>query len=167
MYELCSGGIPFLDSDPFTLRLQRVFYIFNIALLHQLFLLLFLRSFVSPLSYRLPIRSRSLSKTSCFSPALHLLSWCKASSAPPPSSLRCSSLCPTPRTCVCRRFLLRCDPPFCLPQPAPGSLSAPGGFSCRGSLCDSMSLPRPPQSVLQILASSGPWFLVRWIFARE
>ena len=56
--------------------------------------------------------------------------------------------------------------PLCSPCPAPRSMSAPGGFSSHGSLHAIMLLPLPLQVLLRIMESSGPWFLVGWIFAR-
>ena len=57
--------------------------------------------------------------------------------------------------------------PLCSPRYTPSSMSSPGGFAHRGSLRASMSLPLPPQVLLQIMESSGPWFLVRWAFAQR
>ena len=57
---------------------------------------------------------------------------------------------------------LRCSS-LCFPRPAPRSLSAPGGFVCRRSLHAYVSLSCPPRVLLQIMASSGPWFLVEWV----
>ena len=108
--------------QPWTVTLPHLGYIayrytFKLGLPSHLFLLSFSGSFFSPLSYRLPIRSYSLSKPSHYSPAPHLLTWCKA---PPTWTLPVSSTCqpppivptPAPCACVCRRFPLRCAPSF-------------------------------------------------------
>ena len=57
--------------------------------------------------------------------------------------------------------------PLCQPRPAPRSLSSPGGFSCRGSLRVSVSMPLPPLVLLQFFASSGFGVLFGCLFAKR
>ena len=78
---------------------------------------------------------------------------------PPPATRQPPLLVPSPRAaCLCLPLfpVMLCSPIY-PPRPAPGSLSYPDRFACRGSLCASVSLPCPPCVPLQIMASSGPW----------
>ena len=99
----------------------------------HLFFYRFLDHSFPPLSYLLPIRSRSSLKPSQFCPLLTFSTCAKSRPPgrqrrlhPPPVSLRCLSLHPALRACVW--FFSHVGLfPLCLPRPAPGSLSAPGG----------------------------------------
>ena len=144
---------------------------FKFIPLSHLSLLLFSGSFVSP--YFLPPHHPQpfIIRIHSFTPAPHLLSRCKAPptwTPPAPATRQPPPLVPEPRV-VCLRLPPVPVPvrsPLCCPRPAPMSLSDPGGLARHGSLCASVSLPLTPRFLLRILTSSGPWFLVRWLFAR-
>ena len=131
------------------------------------FLLLF-----PPLSYLPPISSCSSLMPYQFSPASNILSWCEA---PPtwtsPASAACQPppLVPAPRTeCLhLLPFLCRLAPTFAVLGLKPGPSLPLRFFAHHGSLCVSVSLPRPPQVLLRILASSSFGVRVRWIFAKS
>ena len=105
---------------------------------------------IPPLSYRLPIRSRSSPEPSRFSPAPHLLSRCKA---PPtwkyttPITRQPPPLFPAPRpACLVQLpFPVTVRSPLLRPWPAPRSLSDPGGFARCESLRASVFLTFPTQ----------------------
>ena len=82
---------------------------------------------------------------------------------PAPSAHQTPSLVPAPRSaCLCfLPFTLTVRSPLFRPRPAPSSMSTPGEFARRGSLCAYVPLPRPPLFFFQILGSSGPWFCCR------
>ena len=65
--------------------------------------------------------------------------------SPEPTTHQPLPLFPAPRAvCLCLfPFPVAVRSPLCIPQPAPRSLPAPGGFAPRGSLRASVSLPRP------------------------
>ena len=80
---------------------------------------------------------------------------------PPPASLLCSSPLPAPHAYVWRHF---CD---CFPPPLPSlDLSrvpvTPWGFRLPHPSVSPVPPPCPPWVLLQILASSGSWFLC-WV----
>ena len=106
-----------------------------------------------------------------FSPDIHLLFRCKEPptwTLPVPTTREPLLLFPSPRA-VCLYLPQFPEivfyPLFC-PWDALRSLLDPGGFARRGFLLAAVSLPHPPYFFLQTLASSSPWFLVGWIFAR-
>ena len=80
---------------------------------------------------------------------------------PPPSRLRRSSLCPTPRAYFCHRVPIT-PPPPCRPRPAPRSLLAPVGLTVFGtsvSLVTRLSIP-VLYSVSHHLLMLGLWSVV-------
>ena len=58
------------------------------------------------------------------------------------------------------------SPPLFCPRPASMYMLAPGGVSHRGYFRTYVPPPRPHRFLFQILALSGPWSLVRLVFAR-
>ena len=109
-----------------------------------------------PLSYPLPIRSRSSSYLSCLHPLPTSSPGAKRRPPgrcphPPPASLRCSSLLPDPHACVCRRLPCRFVTPFSAFGLHPGPCWPLGGVPVAGpseSLCTWLVLPE---------FSSKPW----------
>ena len=131
---------------------RRLTLYYNLSLPPNLFILLFLDHLFSPLSYRLPIRSLSLSKPSHFTqspPPLPVQSAAHlgvALTRHPPvyTSLRRSSLCPFPHACVFRLFPCRCAPPFVTLGLHPGPCQPLGISPIAGtsaSMCPCLSLP--------------------------
>ena len=144
---------------------------FNLALPPHRFLLSFLDHSFLPCYYRLPIRSRSSSKTSRFTRFRSPLQVWSASHIgisltrhPPASAARpCAPRCVPASSAV----PVPVQYPLCRPRPAPSSLSSSGGFTHRRSLCVSVSLPHPPWVLLLITASSGPWYRYRVDFREK
>ena len=135
---------------------------FTLALLPQFFIIYFFwivrfLLFIPPPHLQLFI-VRPLS----FTPITHLLSWCEAPptcTLPAPTTRQPPPLVPAPRAaCLCLPpFPMPVCFPLFRPQPAPRSLSSPGGFTHRGSLRVPVLLPRPPWVLFWILALSGTW----------
>ena len=123
-------------------------------------------SFLPPLHLH-PFTVRALSFTSFH----HLLSRCEApptQTLPIPATNQTLPLVPAPRA-VCLRlppFPVTFCSPLCRLLTVPMFLWTPGGFSRHRSLHASVSLPLPPRVLLQIMALSGTWFLVWWLFAQ-
>ena len=88
---------------------------------------------------------------------------------PAQSTRRPLLLIPAPRAaCLCLPpFPVLFSSPLFHPRPSPGSLSSPGEFSCRGSICASVSLSRPPWFLLWILELSGPWDCCQVVFCEN
>ena len=98
--ELRGSGVLTSGIEHSGPRPRSLLLLFSLALPPHLFLLLFLDRYLPPLSYILPIRSRYYLKPSKFSPATHLLSWCKTPpnwTSPAPAARQPLPLVPAPR----------------------------------------------------------------------
>ena len=169
--KLWGGGIPNSDIDHSAHRLRRLTLHFILSLPPHLFLLSFLDRSFPPLSYRLSICSRSLSKPSCFTWSPHPL--LMRSAAHLGTAWTCHHPASAARPCALRHVpasyavpVLVRSPPF-RPRPAPRSLSAWGGSSVAGpstSPCPCLSLPD---------LFSESWhrpvlgIVIRWVFAKR
>ena len=144
---------------------------FNLALMPQLFILSFLDR-LFPLFPTASPPAAVYRQHPLVSPAPHLLSRCEALPTWASSATATRQplfLVPAPCT-ACLRLLPFPVPvrsPLCRPRPELRSLLSPGGFSRRGFLHVSVSLPRPPQVLLRILASSDFGIGVGWLFAKR
>ena len=113
------------------------------------FPLSFYGSFVSPSFLLPPYPQLFVARALSFTPSPRILSRCKAPPtwtlpAPPPASLRHSSLCPAPHACVSRRFLCRFVSPFVSFGLNPGPCKTLGGLPVAGPsapLCSCLALP--------------------------
>ena len=136
--------------DHYGSRLCRFLLLFSISLPPHLFLIPFSGSFFPPISYLLPIRSRSSLKPSQFSPVPSLLSRCKAPptwTLPAPATRQTLPLVPV--SCVMCLHLLpfpcQFDPPFAAVGLHPGSCRPLGGLPvvCPStSPCPCLVLPK-------------------------
>ena len=172
MYKLLVGGIPTSRSYPYTPRLWRAFYIFNSSPSAPTFSSTFFVIICFPL---FPTASLYVAVPHQSPLVFHLLPTYYPGAKlrlpgriPPltPASLRRSSLLPAPHAWFSFRFLWRWDPPFSVLGLHPGpcqTLGVSPVASPSAPLCSWLSLPKVP---LQILASSGPWFLIGWLFVR-
>ena len=136
--------------DHYGSRLRCFLLIFSLYLTPHRFLIPFSGSFFPPLSYLLPIRSRSSLKPSQFSPVPHLLSRCKAPPTwmlPAPATRHPSPLFRVP--CVAwlhlLPFLCQFDPPFVAVGLHSGPCRPLGGLPIAGpsaSPCTCLVLPK-------------------------